>query len=121
LTPGYLPGWYEKIFFIIFHQTESLTSLAFHPAEAIIQAAIFLIIILTSYSPCCFFSFCFIWFHECALTFGFSNFSFENRINKWTGGTILPNSTTNITSMQKATMDYILLSGINYKMAVDKF
>jgi len=83
----HLPGWYEKIHFS--HHLSSnpnpWTSLAFHPAEAIIQAAIFpIIILIIPIHPVAFFSFLFYMvFMNVRGHSGFQIFPFENRINKW--------------------------------------
>jgi Delta7-sterol 5-desaturase len=83
----HLPGWYEKIHFS--HHLSSnpnpWTSLAFHPAEAIIQAAIFpIIVLIIPIHPVAFFSFLFYMvFMNVRGHSGFQIFPFENRINKW--------------------------------------
>ena len=83
----HLPGWYEKIH--ITHHLSSnpnpWTSLAFHPVEALIQAAIFpIIILIIPTHPVALLIFLFYMvFMNVRGHSGFQIFPFENRADKW--------------------------------------
>jgi sterol desaturase/sphingolipid hydroxylase (fatty acid hydroxylase superfamily) len=83
----HLRGWYEKIH-ITHHLSSSpnpWTALAFHPVEAVIQAAIFPVIIMTIPThPVALFIFLFYMvFMNVRGHSGFQLFPFENGMDKW--------------------------------------